>query len=74
VTLSHSQRRVLDAVMARRSVFFSGAAGSGKSYLLKTLQAIMENLDRSDKIVIAFYQISSLSITVSALLMRFLAL
>lgn len=51
ITLSSSQKRVVDAIMARKSVFFSGAAGSGKSYLLKVVQDVLDSIDKGDRIV-----------------------
>ena len=37
VTLNKEQNMVLDAVMRGRSVFFTGSAGTGKSFLLKRI-------------------------------------
>lgn len=48
--LSQSQQRALNAIMRRHSVFFTGAAGTGKSYILKILQETMESLKKSNKI------------------------
>lgn len=50
VTLSVSQKKVLDTIMARKSVFFTGAAGTGKSYILKVLREVLEGLGLSDKV------------------------
>ena len=50
IELSVSQKYVIDLIMRRKSVFFSGAAGSGKSFLLKVLQDIMSHLGKSNKI------------------------
>ena len=50
VTLSMSQKKVLDTIMARKSVFFTGAAGTGKSYILKVLREVLEGLGLSDKV------------------------
>jgi len=51
ITLSTSQKHAIDAIMARKSVFFSGAAGSGKSFLLKVVQDVLDSLDKGDRIV-----------------------
>jgi ATP-dependent DNA helicase PIF1 len=37
VTLNREQNLVLDAVMKGRSIFFTGSAGTGKSFLLKRI-------------------------------------
>lgn len=50
VTLSLSQKKVLDAIMSRKSVFFTGAAGTGKSYILKVLRDVLEGVGFADKI------------------------
>lgn len=50
VTLSTSQKKVLDTIMARKSVFFTGAAGTGKSYILKVLREVLDGLGLSDKV------------------------
>lgn len=50
ITLSASQKKVIDAIIARRSVFFTGAAGTGKSYVLKVIREVLESLGLSDKV------------------------
>lgn len=50
VSLSASQKKVLDTIMARKSVFFTGAAGTGKSYILKVLRDVLEGVGFSEKI------------------------
>jgi ATP-dependent DNA helicase PIF1 len=50
LTLSESQHRVLRTILERKSVFFSGAAGSGKSYLLQSLQEVLSSLNLGNKI------------------------
>ena len=50
IKLSESQFKVLGAILQRKSVFFTGAAGTGKSYVLRVLQDIMAHLKRSDSI------------------------
>lgn len=49
-SLSKSQKRALDAIMQRQSVFFTGAAGTGKSHILKVLQDVLGALKLSSKI------------------------
>lgn len=50
VTLSVSQKRVLDTIIARKSVFFTGAAGTGKSHVLKIMREVLEALGLADKV------------------------
>lgn len=66
IKLSGSQKRVLDMIMQRKSVFFTGAAGialffkcnyflmvvlgTGKSFILRVLSDIMDKLGKSDRI------------------------
>lgn len=52
VSLSEAQKRVLDVIMQRKSVFFSGAAGTGKSFVLKILQDVLDRLKLNS--VVAF--------------------
>jgi len=52
VTLSHSQHEVLQTILQGKSVFYTGAAGTGKSFILRILQEIL--LHMSDKESIAF--------------------
>jgi energy-coupling factor transporter ATP-binding protein EcfA2 len=40
-SLSNEQRRVLEVVRQGKSVFFTGCAGTGKSYLLKAIVAVL---------------------------------
>ena len=49
--LSESQVRALDAIISRKSVFFTGPAGSGKSFILMLLQQVLELCGDGDKIV-----------------------
>lgn len=49
--LSVSQKRALDAIMQRKSVFFTGAAGTGKSYVIQILRKVLESLNLENKIV-----------------------
>jgi ATP-dependent DNA helicase PIF1 len=50
ISLSESQMKVLKAILARKSVFFTGAAGTGKSYILRVLQDVMNHLGLAEKI------------------------
>jgi hypothetical protein len=50
ITLSVSQKKVLDTIIARKSVFFTGAAGTGKSYVLKVMREVLESLGLSDRV------------------------
>lgn len=52
VTLSDSQYDVLKTIMQGKSVFYTGAAGTGKSFILRILQEILKHM--SDKESIAF--------------------
>eukprot|EP01041_Mallomonas_annulata_P010132 gene10132-21129_t len=44
LTLSEKQKKVLDLILSNQSVFFTGAAGTGKSHILRIFQTIMEQL------------------------------
>jgi ATP-dependent DNA helicase PIF1 len=50
--LSFSQKKALEAIMKRKSVFYTGAAGTGKSFILKVLLDILEVLGLTNKIAI----------------------
>lgn len=50
ITLSVSQKRVLDTIIARKSVFFTGAAGTGKSHVLKIMREVLESLGLAEKV------------------------
>lgn len=50
IRLSTRQHQVLFTIMNKNSVFFTGAAGTGKSFIIKVLQDVMEHLGKSDKI------------------------
>ena len=50
ITLSVSQKRVIDTILARKSVFFTGAAGTGKSHVLRIVREVLESLGLSDKV------------------------
>eukprot|EP01031_Cornospumella_fuschlensis_P027376 gene27376-33066_t len=49
-SLSSSQKQVLDAIARGHSVFFTGAAGTGKSYILSILQEVGKVAGISDNI------------------------
>ncbi|XP_033330243.2 pif1 DNA helicase [Megalopta genalis] len=40
-TITQEQGRILDAVLAGKNIFFTGSAGTGKSFLLKKIIAIL---------------------------------
>lgn len=50
ISLSSEQYQVIQAVLRGQSVFFSGAAGTGKSYVLRILQEVLAAADRLDTI------------------------
>lgn len=50
IILSSAQAKVLDSVMRGRSVFFTGAAGTGKSYLLGIIKDIFASAGKSNRI------------------------
>lgn len=41
VALSDSQRRIVEAALEGQSFFFTGAAGTGKSYVIQTLEPLL---------------------------------
>jgi len=59
VTLSDEQRRVLEIVKSGKSIFFTGCAGTGKSYLLK---AIIASLSPNTTFVTALTGVAALNI------------
>ncbi|XP_078455718.1 ATP-dependent DNA helicase PIF1 [Lampetra planeri] len=44
VSLSQEQRAVLEAVLARKNIFFTGSAGTGKSFLLRRIMGTLPPL------------------------------
>ena len=50
ICLSLQQKKVIDVIMERKSIFFTGAAGCGKSYVIRLLKLVMEKLKFSNKI------------------------
>ena len=52
VTLSEAQRKVLQAIVQRKSIFFTGAAGTGKSFVLRVLQQIFGNVRKTSSLSI----------------------
>ena len=51
--LSAEQRRVLRLVEAGRNVFFTGSAGTGKSFLLERVVAMLRAKHGSDRVAVA---------------------
>ncbi len=49
-SLSTSQKTVLDAIMQRRSVFFTGAAGTGKSFIIQIIRDAADVMGIADKV------------------------
>ena len=47
LTLSPEQHQLLVAVMQKKSIFFTGPAGTGKSYLLQVLQDVLRLLRKT---------------------------
>lgn len=52
VSLSEAQKRVLDVIMQRKSIFYSGAAGTGKSFILRIVQELFNYTKKSSKLSI----------------------
>ena len=50
VTLSQSQHEVIETIFTGNSVFYTGAAGTGKSFILRILQETFGRLDCKDQI------------------------
>lgn len=50
ISLSQSQFRVLKTILLGKSVFYTGAAGTGKSYILKVFQDVMEYCKRTSSV------------------------
>jgi ATP-dependent DNA helicase PIF1 len=48
ISLSEAQHRVLQIILQRKSIFFTGAAGTGKSFILKVLSGIFGELNLTD--------------------------
>lgn len=48
VRLSDEQKRILDAVMGGRNIFYTGPAGTGKSFML---EYIVNSLKKQSKII-----------------------
>lgn len=48
ISLSEAQHRVLQIILQRKSVFFTGAAGTGKSFILKVLSEVLGELNLTD--------------------------
>ena len=50
--LSFSQKQALEIIMTRKSIFYTGAAGTGKSYILKVFLDVIEIIGLSEKVAI----------------------
>jgi ATP-dependent DNA helicase PIF1 len=50
--LSDSQMRVLEAIMKRKSIFYTGAAGTGKSFILKIVQQVFHYVKKANALSI----------------------
>lgn len=50
ISLSQAQFKAISMLLQRRSIFFTGAAGTGKSYILKLLKDVLETLQFDSKI------------------------
>ncbi len=48
--LSEKQKKVVDCVLSKKSVFFTGAAGTGKSFLLSYIIKLLNSTYKSDEI------------------------
>ena len=48
--LSEAQYRTINMLLKRKSVFFTGAAGTGKSYIIQILRDVLRHLDIENKI------------------------
>eukprot|EP00124_Ichthyophonus_hoferi_P003711 Ihof_evm1s341 gene=Ihof_evmTU1s341 len=57
--LSEEQQKIMDVVLAGKSVFFTGAAGTGKSFLLKE---IINRLPRATTFITALTGIAAVNI------------
>ncbi len=52
ITLSEAQLKVIDRIMKRKSTFFTGAAGTGKSYIVAIVIKILKHLELMNKIAL----------------------
>jgi len=50
VELSEKQQKVVDCVLSKKSVFFTGAAGTGKSFLLSYIITLLKSIYKSYEI------------------------
>lgn len=46
LSLSEAQYKVLERLMKRENTFFTGAAGTGKSYCINVLESVLRKLDK----------------------------
>ncbi len=47
ISLSEAQMKVVERIMARKSCFFTGAAGTGKSFCVSVLQSVLAKLGKT---------------------------
>ncbi|KAG9092087.1 DNA helicase [Ceratobasidium sp. UAMH 11750] len=52
IVLSHEQQSVLDMVLSGKNVFFTGAAGTGKSVLLRQIIQSLHERDKDRRIAV----------------------
>ena len=50
--LSDAQARVLEAICQRRNIFYTGAAGTGKSFILKIVQQVFQYVKKENQLSI----------------------
>lgn len=52
ITLSNEQKHVLSLIMSGKSIFFTGCAGTGKSFLLKAIILSLRQTHEEDEIAV----------------------
>ena len=52
ISLSEAQMKVMHLIMSRKNCFFTGAAGTGKSYCVSVLQDVLAALGKTDVIAL----------------------
>lgn len=52
VLLSEAQYKVINRLMTRQSTFFTGAAGTGKSYIVTLLLQVLKKLELTDRLAL----------------------
>src|SRR5688572_8106554 len=50
LVLSDSQQQVLNAIMEGNSVFYTGAAGTGKSFILRTVRKLFTHIGELESV------------------------